>query len=84
MEEEPRSRVAGRKVRLGEGGRETRARAAEPRLLAKVPAAPEASRPKIWKTSEPTGIHDDFYDDAIVVQNYSCLFKLHPGRQDPF
>lgn len=30
------------------------------------------------------GNHDDFNDDAIVMRNYTYIFKLHPeGRIHP-
>jgi hypothetical protein len=31
-----------------------------------------------------SGNHDDFNDDAIVMQNYTYIFKPHPeGRSHP-
>lgn len=55
MEEEPRSSVAGRKVRLGEGGRETRDRA-EPRApresVRSAQKRPKA--PKLGEDVEPS------------------------------
>ena len=49
----------------------------------KYPQRPEASQgPEAGRRRGALlGDHDDFYDDAIVVQNYSYIFKLHPeGR----
>lgn len=82
MEEEPRSGVAGRKVRLGEGAGDPRAGGAEG-SSPKCPQRPEVSQgPEAGRRRGALlGDHEDFYDDAIVVQNYSYIFKLHPeGR----